>query len=1166
MNKKKYLDRTGLTDILDKLKEKFASLIHTHTKEDITDYIVDVELSSTSTNPVENKVIKAEFDLVDDKIQTDIDSLRDELKTYVDEKSPEIDVNHDHDDKYYTEEEIDAKFDEASGSYETKTDALSKLEQAKSYADNAAFTVKNDLLNGAGEAYDTLQELGELINDNKEAVEALEIIATNKADKEHSHDDKYYTESEIDEKTSAINTNISNIINGTTIVKNAESADVAKNANNAEKLGGESPSYYAKTSDIPTGALANKNIVSESDLDKSLAEKVNAASDGNHSHLNKDALNEITIDKISKWDNSLDSAKEYTDTQIALIPTPDVSGQINTHNASETAHNDIRNLINDLQSELNDKVDSEHSHDDKYYTESEIDEKTSAINAGIENITNGTTVVKNAEHAVNADIATTAISATNTENFGGKEPSYYAKTTDIPIGALASKDIVYESDLDRALAEKVNASSEGNHAHLNKGVLDGITADKISEWDGSLDSANAYTDTKTEDMATTTVVDNKISAHNTSTESHNDIRDLISSLTTKVTNFLDVDDETTDQLSEVLELIENNKGTIESITTNKVNVSDIVDNLTTAVANKVLSANQGVELKALIDALQEVVDGKADAGHDHAIADVTGLQDALNAKVVNTDFEAHTSVHAPSNAQANVIESIKVNGTVQTITSKSVDIIVPTDNKDLANGAGYLVASDIENKADKDDTYTKAEIDAKTVVDESLSETSVNPVQNKVVKNAISNLTSTVSTNTSSINEHATVITNIQNTITNIEEDVTNKLNEAKSYTDTQISLIPTPDVSGQISTHNTDSTAHNDIRTILDSKSNSDHNHDNVYDTKGTANNLLTNHNVATDAHNDIRLLISDLVTKLNNFLDVDDATTDQLSEVIMLINNNKGTLESLTTSKVNVADIIDNLTTNVTNKPLSAAQAVVLKGLIDALETELSNHTHNTYETKTDASAKLEESKSYTDTKFASIPTPDVSGQINEHNTSGTAHDDIRESVDNLKINAAYINAENNEDVEFDAPTGGGGTGNLVEISKADYELLSEKEKNADNVAYFIPDENVDGVDMGDSDISNIGDGTVTGAISELNNNFSSLIKTKEVSGNVDSTGRIDTGLRWSDGVIPLSFYSIDRHGWMYSFPNGTSNAPDRVLIAMFDDGPITGYVTGILYYIQM
>ena len=108
-----------------------------------------------------------------------------------------------------------------------------------------------------------------------------------------------------------------------------------------------------------------------------------------------------------------------------------------------------------------------------------------------------------------------------------------------------------------------------------------------------------------------------VSNHNTSTSAHNDIRNLISTLTTKVNNFLDVDDTTTDQLSEVLELIENNKGTLESLTTGKVNVSDIVDNLTTNSASKVLSAAQGVALKSLVDALQSTVNGKAEAGHNH---------------------------------------------------------------------------------------------------------------------------------------------------------------------------------------------------------------------------------------------------------------------------------------------------------------------------------------------------------------------------------------------------------------------------------------------------------------------------------------------------------------------------------------------------------------------
>lgn len=39
--------------------------------------------------------------------------------------------------------------------------------------------------------------------------------------------------------------------------------------------------------------------------------------------------------------------------------------------------------------------------------------------------------------------------------------------------------------------------------------------------------------------------------------------------------------------------------------------------------------------------------------------------------------------------------------------------------------------------------------------------------------------------------------------------------------------------------------------------------------------------------------------------------------------------------------------------------------------------------------------DAKDYVDDKIASIPTPDVSGQINEHNTAADAHSDIRESI---------------------------------------------------------------------------------------------------------------------------------------------------------------------------
>ena len=64
--------------------------------------------------------------------------------------------------------------DEKSGS----TTHYPSIKAMEEYVDG----IKNDLLNGAGEAYDTLKELGELIDDNTDAIDALEMLASKQSD------------------------------------------------------------------------------------------------------------------------------------------------------------------------------------------------------------------------------------------------------------------------------------------------------------------------------------------------------------------------------------------------------------------------------------------------------------------------------------------------------------------------------------------------------------------------------------------------------------------------------------------------------------------------------------------------------------------------------------------------------------------------------------------------------------------------------------------------------------------------------------------------------------------------------------------------------------------------------------------------------------------------
>ena len=97
-NEKKYASLSTLQTFLDNIKTRFTQIGHKHTVSDLTDYKVDTELSSTSSNPIANKTVDAEFEAVSQALGA--------LDLALDSKS---DSGHTHDDRYYTETEIDTK-------------------------------------------------------------------------------------------------------------------------------------------------------------------------------------------------------------------------------------------------------------------------------------------------------------------------------------------------------------------------------------------------------------------------------------------------------------------------------------------------------------------------------------------------------------------------------------------------------------------------------------------------------------------------------------------------------------------------------------------------------------------------------------------------------------------------------------------------------------------------------------------------------------------------------------------------------------------------------------------------------------------------------------------------------------------------------------------------
>lgn len=111
-------------------------------------------------------------------------------------------------------------------------------------------------------------------------------------------------------------------------------------------------------------------------------------------------------------------------------------------------------------------------------------EDAAAINSAITALQNKVDTTGTVSAAITAAINALGISA-------------YAKTADL--GDLAAKDTVAESDLDTALAQKVNAAAQGNHSHSNKTVLDGVTAEKIASWDAKANAADIPTFTEATD-------------------------------------------------------------------------------------------------------------------------------------------------------------------------------------------------------------------------------------------------------------------------------------------------------------------------------------------------------------------------------------------------------------------------------------------------------------------------------------------------------------------------------------------------------------------------------------------------------------------------------------------------------------------------------------------
>ena len=459
------------------------------------------------------------------------------------------------------------------------------------------------------EYYATVEQLAEL--DEK---------ISNQASAEHNHDDRYYTETEIDTKLENLTATDVGALPDTTVIPSIEglaSEQFVVDSINAIEIPEVDFTGYA------TETYVQQQIDNIPDVDLS-KHALKTEIPTNVSELTNDSGYLVASDITNKADKEHDHNNLYytkTDVDAKFATKSDTThNHDNKYDAkgSASAVQDNLNVVSDTlsahtgNSDIHVTTTNKNNWSTAYTHSQSAHARTDATNVA-DSTTNGNILIDGTETNVythpNSGVAAGTYKSVTVNAQGhitaGSNPTTLAGygITDAETKGAANSALTAAKEYTDTVA---SGKSDTSHNHDSAYDAKGAASDALA-------TAKSYTDTKTSGLASTSTVDSKISSHNTNTSAHSDIRELITNLTTRLNALANSTDEDLDQMAEIVAYIKSNKSLIDSITTSKINVSDIVDNLTTSSTSKVLSAKQGVAIKALIDALQEEVDSKADA-------------------------------------------------------------------------------------------------------------------------------------------------------------------------------------------------------------------------------------------------------------------------------------------------------------------------------------------------------------------------------------------------------------------------------------------------------------------------------------------------------------------------------------------------------------------------
>ena len=241
-----------------------------------------------------------------------------------------------------------------------------------------------------------------------------------------------------------------------------------------------------------------------------------------------------------------------------------------------------------------------------------------------------------------------------------------------------SGNINNQTDLKEALDDKANVSAVE------------IIAEDVNTITNTLDSYGDIVTYDAADFATKNqgeLADTALQPNDNITELNNNANFVNE---TQLTNGLAEKQDTISDLSTIRSNAENGQSAYSTIQN--------YGNIVTHNVNEFATSAQGALADSALQPNDNITELNNDAGY------ITGI----NSEDV-TDALGYTPYNStnPNGYQENVIESIEVNGTAQTISNKTVDITVPTDTSDLTNGAGYITSASLPTVNDSTITFQK---------------------------------------------------------------------------------------------------------------------------------------------------------------------------------------------------------------------------------------------------------------------------------------------------------------------------------------------------------------------------------------------------------------------------------------------------------------------------